>query len=85
MPLGNRKKYFRGSFQFSIVTIQKISPLKKYKFNYLGNFQSLKMRFLMEKILSISHKLDSAQNTLDCYGLNFLSFKPYIQYIFIPK
>ena len=29
MPLGNRKTYFRGSFQFSIVTIRKISsPLE---------------------------------------------------------
>jgi len=31
MPFGNRKKYFRGSFQFSVVTIQKISPLWKPK------------------------------------------------------
>jgi len=29
MPFGNRKKYFKGSFQFSIVTISKISPLWK--------------------------------------------------------
>jgi len=29
MPLGNIKIYFRGSFQFSIVTISKISPLWK--------------------------------------------------------
>jgi len=29
MPLGNRKKYLRVSFQFSIVTIEKISPLWK--------------------------------------------------------
>ena len=29
MPFGNRKIYFRGSFQFSIVTIQKnITPLE---------------------------------------------------------
>jgi len=27
MPFGNRKIYFRGSFQFIMVTIQKISPL----------------------------------------------------------
>jgi len=25
-PFGNRKKYFRGSFKFSVVTIEKISP-----------------------------------------------------------
>jgi len=29
MPFGNRKIYFKGSFQFSIVTIEKISPLWK--------------------------------------------------------
>jgi len=29
MPFGNRKLYFRGSFQFTIVTIQKILPLWK--------------------------------------------------------
>jgi len=30
MPFGNRKNYFRGSFQFSIVTIyKKISPFWK--------------------------------------------------------
>jgi len=29
MPFGNRRKYFRGSFQFSLVTIKKISPLWK--------------------------------------------------------
>ena len=27
IPFGNREIYFRGSFQFSIVTLQKISPL----------------------------------------------------------
>jgi len=44
MPFGNRKVYFRGSSQFSIVTIQKISPPWNLKFNYLGIFQSLKLR-----------------------------------------
>jgi len=29
MPFGNREFYFIGSFQFSIVTIKKISPLWK--------------------------------------------------------
>jgi len=29
MPFGNRKKYFRESFQFSIITISKILPLWK--------------------------------------------------------
>jgi len=49
MPFGNRKKYFRGSFQFSIVTIQKISLPRNLKFDYLGIFQSLKLRISMGK------------------------------------
>jgi len=49
-PFGNRQKYFRGSFQFSI-----LSQSKKYrhfgdlKFNNLGIFQSLKLRISMGK------------------------------------
>ena len=69
MQFGNRKFCFRGSFQFNTVTIHKISPLWNLKFDYLGIFQSLKLRILMEKILSISQKLNFAPNTLDCYGL----------------
>jgi len=70
MPFGNRKIYFRGSFQFSIVQIK-----KKYhhpgnmEFNYLGIFQSLKLRISIEKILLISLKLNFTPNTLGCYGL----------------
>jgi len=44
MPFRNRNNYFRGSFQFSIVKIKKISPLKNLKFNNLGVSQSLKFR-----------------------------------------
>jgi len=53
-----------------------LSQFKKYhpsgnlKFNYLGIFQSSKLRILMEKILSISPKLNFTTNILDCYGLN---------------
>jgi len=39
------------------------------KFNCLGILQSLKLRILVEKILSISLKLNFTPNTLDCYGL----------------
>jgi len=39
------------------------------KFNYLGIFQSSELRILMEKILSISLKLNFTPNTLGCYGL----------------
>jgi len=53
-----------------------LSQFKKYhppgnlKFNYLGIFQSLKLRILMENILLISHRLNFTQNTLGCYGLS---------------
>jgi len=53
-----------------------LSQFKKYhpsgnrKFNYLGIFQSLKLRILMGKILLISLKLNFTPNTLGCYGLN---------------
>jgi len=47
MPFGHRKIHFRGSFQFSIVTILKISPSVNLKFINLGIFQSLKFRILM--------------------------------------
>jgi len=67
MPFGNRKKYFRGSFQISIVTIQKYHPSRNLKFNYLGIFQSLKLRgpILMGKIggHSIAPKTTSANAT----------------------
>jgi len=56
---------------FSSVLLQ----FKKYfssgnlKFNYLGIFQSLKLRIFVEKIISISLKLNITPNTLGCYGL----------------
>jgi len=71
MPFGNRKKYFRESFQFSVAKIK-----KKYlfsgnlKFKYLRIFQSLKLRILKEKIISIYLKLNFTPNTLGCYGFN---------------
>jgi len=52
-------------FYFSIVTIlKKYHPYRNLKFNYLGIFQSLKLRILMEKILSIPLKLNFTPNTL---------------------
>jgi len=54
MPFGNRKIYFRGSFEFSIDTIQKkYHSSGNQKFDNLGIFQSLKFRILEEKILPI--------------------------------
>jgi len=64
MPFGNRKKYFSGSFQFIIAFIKKNHPSGNLKFNYLGIFQSLKLRISTEKILSISLKLNFTPNTL---------------------
>jgi len=52
-----------------------LSPFRKYppsrnlKFNYLGIFQSLKLRILMKKILSISLKPNFAPNTSGYYLL----------------
>ena len=70
MPFGNRKKYFKGSFQLKIVTIQKILPPGNLKFNYLGIFQSFKLRISMEKINSVSLQLNFAPNTLGSNGLS---------------
>jgi len=42
MPFGNRKKYFRGSSQFGIVTIKiKYHPSGKLKFNKLAGLLTL--------------------------------------------
>jgi len=69
MPFGNRKKYFKGTHQFSTMSqFKKYHPSGNLKFNNLGFFQSLKLRILMEKILSISLKLNSTPNTFGCYG-----------------
>ena len=69
MPFGNRKTYFRWSFQFSIVTINAYHFSGNLKMNYLDNFESLLLRFSMAKILSISPKLNFTPYTLGCYGL----------------
>jgi len=58
MPFG-KKKILKDFFQFGIVTIlKKYHPSGNLKFNYLGIFQSFKLRTLMGKILSISLKLN---------------------------
>jgi len=49
MPFENRKKYFRGSFQFCIVTVKKYHPSGNLNFDNSGIFQSLKLRILAEK------------------------------------
>jgi len=70
MQFGNRKKYFRGSFQSELSPFNENHPSQNLKFNNLGIFQSLKSRISMEIIHRISTKLNFTQNTLGCYGLN---------------
>jgi len=62
MTSGDRKKYFTGSFQFSTVTIYKIYPLWKPEIYIFRHF--LKLKTALEKILSISLKLNFTPNTL---------------------
>ena len=69
MPFGNRKVYFIGSFQFSIVTIQKISPRWKPEIELSRHFPKFKSAYFSGKILPISRKLNITPNTLGCYGL----------------
>jgi len=73
MPFGKRKKYFRRSYQFSIVTIlEKHHPSRNMKLNNLGNFGSLKLRILMGKKTSnfSNERLNFTQNIFPgCYGL----------------
>jgi len=75
MPFGNRKKYLKGSFQYSIVTIQKISPPRKSKVSLFRHFRKLKIAYFNgKKILSIYLKPNFTPYTLGCYGLNCTSF-----------
>jgi len=70
MPFGNKKNYFRESFQFGIVTIsKKYNPSGNLQLNNLGIFQSLELRTLVKKILPISLKRNFTPNTWGCFGL----------------
>jgi len=77
MPFGNRKIYFKGIFQFSIVKFKKYHPSGNVEFNNLGICQSLKLRNLLGKILRISLKLNFTPNTLGCYGLTNTMFQTF--------
>jgi len=71
MPFGNRKKYFIEDLFSSVLShVKKYHPSGNPKFNNLGVFQSLKLRILMAKIVSISLKLNFTPNTLGCVGLS---------------
>jgi len=53
MPFGNgKKKYFRGSFQFIIVTIRKISPAWKPELAFSSHFSKLKIAYVIGNNLS---------------------------------
>jgi len=58
MPFGNRRIYFRASFNFSIVTFKKYHLSGNLELNNLGTFQSWKLCILTEKILPISLKIN---------------------------
>jgi len=45
------------------------------KFNYLGIFQSLKLRISMKKVLSVSLKLNFTPNTSGSYGFTENDFR----------
>jgi len=61
MPFGNINIYLRESFQFSFVTVLKISPLWKPEIYLFRHFESLSLRISMKKILfNFSPKNDDA-------------------------
>jgi len=66
MPFGNRKKYYKGSFQVSFVTVKKYHSSENQKFNNLGFFQSLKLRNSMGNSPLTSLRLNFTPNTLGC-------------------
>jgi len=70
MPFSTEKNILKDFFSSVLSQYKKYHPSGNMKFNYLGIFQSLKLRILMEKILSVSLKLNFTPNTLGCYGLS---------------
>ena len=62
MPFGNRKINLEVRFS-SVFSFKKYHPSGNLKFNSLGIFQSLKLRYLLEKVLRISLKLHFTTNT----------------------
>ena len=57
-------------FSSVLSQFKKYHPSGNLEFIYLDIFPSLKLRILMEKIFSISLKLNFTPNTSGCYGLN---------------
>jgi len=54
MPFGNRKMILEDLSSLVLSQFKKYQPPGNLKLNYLGIFQSLKLRISMDKILSIS-------------------------------
>jgi len=90
MPIGYRKKYFRGSFKFSIVTYLKknITPLKTWNLKIHAFFSSLKLRILKDKFLPISLTIIITPNTLSTDQLTVsheVKHKPWTIFLKITK
>ena len=75
MPFCNRKKYFWGFFSSVLFQFKKYRPSGNLTFYNEGILKSLKLLFLVKKILPISLKLNT-QNTLGCKGLRYRTRKP---------
>jgi len=68
-----QKKKFEDLFSSVLSQFKKYYPFGNLKVDYLGIFQSSKLRILMKKSLSISLKLNFTPNTLGCCGLSEFS------------
>jgi len=64
-----KKNILEDFFSSVLAQFKKYYSSGNLKFNYLGTFQSLKLRISMEKILSISPKQNFTPNTLGGYEL----------------
>jgi len=65
-PFGTENSILEDLFSSGLSQFKKYHPSGNLKINYTGIFQSLKLRILMEKIISISPKLNFTQNNLGC-------------------
>jgi len=69
--LASGKNILEDLFSSVLSKLKIYQPSGNLKFNYLGIFQSLKLRILMgKKNLSISLELNFTPNALGCYGLS---------------
>jgi len=72
MPFDNRKNILEDLFSSVLSQLKKYHPSGNLKFNYLGIFQSLKLRILMEKSFGfpLLARLNFTPNSLGYYGLS---------------